>query len=134
MKLMAMISLVVAGSVGITALVLKSAGVTVHPMDPIAAAIVAAAAGMAGMLPMLRIGQPDGETIAMRALAGTVVHLLCTGILAAVLVGSHAVSIKGAFPFWLLGAYWVSLVALVGQLKKVLLEMTANLASLKVQN
>ncbi len=131
MKSMALIPVVVAACVGITALVLKVAGVQVHPIDPLAAGVVAAMAGMAGILPMLRISAPDPGTIAQRALIGTVLHMICTAALAIGMVASHVENIRGAFVFWLLGAYWVSLVILVWQLRRVMLEMTANL---KVQN
>jgi hypothetical protein len=131
MKSMALIPVVVAACVGIAALALKVAGVAVNLIDPLAAGIVAATAGILGILPLLRLSEPDAGTIAQRALVGTVLHLFCTCAVAGVFIASQVVNFRGSFVFWLLGAYWVSLAILVRQLRRVMLDM---IASLKVQH
>jgi hypothetical protein len=126
MKAIALIPLVVAGCVGIVASLLKLAGVKLNLLDPALAAAVAAAAATVAMLPILRTRQTDPVGIIQFALIGTVLHILCTFVLGAVLLFSHVENLHGPFVYWLLGAYWVSLAVLVWQLRLAILSLTNN--------
>jgi hypothetical protein len=131
MKSMVLIPLIVAGFVGSAAFVLKHMGVQFSPMDPLNAGAIAVIAAGLGTLPISVTRDKDAAIIVQRALIGTVLHVLCTAVLAVVLIASHVANANWSFVFWLLGAYWVSLVILVWQLRRVMLGMTATL---KVQN
>jgi hypothetical protein len=131
MKSMVLIPLAVAGCVGGIALVLWLAGVRFNLLDPLNAAVVTAIAATIGIIPILVVRQTDPASIVQLALAGTVLHMLCTAALVLGLVGTHLADFHGAFIFWLLGAFWMSLAILVWQLRRVILDMTATL---KVQN
>ena len=72
------------------------------------------------MAPILRSGRKDPVSIVQMALVGTVVHLVAAAVLGIALIVTHAVDARGAFAFWLLGGYWVSLMALVWQLRRLL--------------
>ena len=86
---------------------------------------------MLGMLPMLRSRQTDPVAIVQLALIGTVLHIFCTIFIAAALLFFHVENMHGSFIFWLLGAYWVSLVLLVWQLRRIIMNL---IPAPKVQN
>ena len=131
MKSMLLIPLIVAGCVASAALVLKLLGMHFSPLEPLNAGVIAAIAASVGTLPISVTRDKDAAIIVQRALIGTVLHVLCTVVLAVVLIASHVANANWSFVFWLLGAYWVSLVILVWQLRRVMLGMTATL---KVQH
>jgi hypothetical protein len=121
MKSLTIIPLAVAAVLGIAAVVLSLAGISVKPAEPIIAGAIASAAGVAGLLPVLRSRRRDAVSIVQSALAGTMLHLLTQIALAVGFLASHAVDRHGAFPLWLLGGYWTSLSALVWQLRRIIL-------------
>jgi hypothetical protein len=135
MKAMALIPLVVVGCVGGAALMFKLSGLRLNLTDPIFAAAVAATAATIGILPILRTRQTDPAGIIQLALIGTVLHILGTIVLAGALIAAHIETVNGPFVYWLLGAYWISLIILVWQLRLAVLHLTNHLANnLKVQN
>ena len=96
-------------------------GVRMSPVDPITAGAIAIAAGTIGLLPILAGGRKDPVGAFQLAFAGTVLHLLTAVALAAIAVAIHLVAIQIPFMCWLMAAYWVSLIALVWQLRRLLL-------------
>ena len=131
MKVMVVIPMLILTCVGFAALLLKSAGVHVNPIDPAMAAVIAATAAMVGILPILRSRQTDAVAVVQLALIGTILHMFCTGLLTCVVIATRLEDLRGPFVFWLLAAYWISLAILVSQLRRVLLDMTPTP---KVQN
>ncbi|HEX4053537.1 MAG TPA: hypothetical protein VHX86_04660 [Tepidisphaeraceae bacterium] len=121
MKSLIVIPLTVAVVFGIAAVVLSLAGMAVSPADPIAAGAISAAAGMVGLVPVLRTRGRDAISVVQSALAGTIFHLLTQTALAVGVIASHLMIHHGAFPFWLIGGYWTSLTALIWQLRRFIL-------------
>jgi hypothetical protein len=124
MKPLVFIPVVVAASAGAAALLLKITGVRLNPSDPINAAVIAALAANAAILPMLRTRQKDAVAIVQLALIATVLHVVVTAGLTVAAIATGIENIHGPFIYWMLGAYWVSLAALVWQLRRLIIEMT----------
>lgn len=120
LKSLIIIPLIVAASIGAAAVLLISCGVRFKPVDPIAAAAVCAVAGALGMVPSIRSGRNDPVSVVQTALVGTIVHLIAASVFAITLIVTHVVDARGGFAFWALGGYWVSLMALIWQLRRVL--------------
>jgi uncharacterized membrane protein YesL len=121
MKSFLLIPLVVFALVALAWSALAAAGVRILPLEPATAAIAGSAAGLVGLFPLLKSRKLDLTSVMQMALVGTVLHLLATGAIAAAAVASHLVQARFSFVFWLLGAYWISLIALVVQLRKLML-------------
>jgi hypothetical protein len=121
MKSLLVIPLVVLLVIALAWSILAGAGVRILPLEPVTAAIACSAAGVLGLIPLLKLRAKDLTTVLQMALIGTVLHLLAAGALAGAAVAAHVVEGRLSFIFWLLGAYWVSLIALVVQLRKLLL-------------
>jgi hypothetical protein len=121
MKMLVVIPLEVVAAVGAVACLLAALGAAVKPIEPALACAAAALGAVIGAAPMLRTAGRSLVATVQFALAGTVMHMMSTGILAAVLVIGGAVSIRGNFVYWLIGAYWVSLAALVWQLRRIII-------------
>jgi hypothetical protein len=130
MKSLWLIPLVVALVLGTAAAALTVFGVSVNPMEPLAAGVIATAAGVLGLTPILRSARKDPVAIFQAALIGTVVHLVSASIFTGVLLGLHVVQTHAAFVFWLLAGYWASLITLILQLRRV---MAASICIPKVQ-
>jgi len=96
---------------------LTVAGVHVRPADAIASAVIAIAAALLGILPITlrRASDPAGSWL--MALAGTVIHLLVVSVASIVLILSGIIVLGDAFPFWMIGAYWLSLLLLAWRLR-----------------
>jgi hypothetical protein len=126
MKTLLVIPITIAAVFGIAATALVIAGFSVKPADPLLAGAIGSAAGILGILPALRSRGKDPVAAIQSALAGTVLHLLTQAILAIAIIASHSVQ-SHAFPYWLLGGYWTSLVVLIWQLRRIILGI-ANVA------
>jgi hypothetical protein len=96
-------------------------GVRISPIDPTTAGAIGIAAGTIGLLPILAGGRKDPVGAFQLAFAGTVLHLLSAVALAAAAVAILLVAIQIPFMCWLMAAYWVSLITLVWQLRRLLL-------------
>lgn len=121
MKSLALIPMIVAAVLGAAALALSLLGISIKPIEPITAGAIASAAGIMGIIPVLKSRRRDAVSLVQAALAGTVLHLFTQIALAVALIASHALDRRGSFPLWLLGGYWTSLAALVWQLRRIIL-------------
>jgi hypothetical protein len=120
LKSLTIILLSIAGPVAVAALLLMVIGVRISPIDPIAAIAIGGISGCLGILPLARSGRRDPSSVLQMALVGTVLHLLAQIALGTTLYATHAVDLHGNFVFWLLGEYWLSLIALIWQLKRMI--------------
>ncbi len=114
------IPLLVAVSLAAVALAMTTAGAKIKLADPLAAGFVAAAAGVMGVAPIVRAGRKDAMTSFQFALVGTVLHMVGAIGLTVFLVGTGAIDGHGAFGYWLVGGYWISLLGLVWQLRRMI--------------
>jgi hypothetical protein len=121
MKSLLAIPLFVIVLVALTWSILAAAGTRVNPAEPITAAVACSAAGLLGLLPLLKHRRHDLTAVLQMALIGTIVHLLAASALAGAAIAAHLVDARLSFVFWLLGAYWISLITLVVQLRKLIL-------------
>src|SRR5580704_9236883 len=121
MKALFSMPLVVAAVLIAASSALAVFGVRMNPIDPITAGAVGVVAGTVGLLPILAGGRKDPVGAFQLAFAGTVLHLLTSVALASVAVAIHLVAIQIPFMCWLMAAYWVSLITLVWQLRRLLL-------------
>jgi hypothetical protein len=121
MKALFLMPLVVAAVLIAASSALAVFGVRTNPVDPIAAGAIAIAAGTVGLLPILAGGRKDAVGSFQLAFAGTVLHLLAAVALTAGAVSIRVVAVQIPFMCWLLAAYWVSLITLIWQLRRLLL-------------
>jgi len=121
MKSLLAIPLGVFALIAIAWSILAVAGTRVNPLEPITAAIVCSAAGLVGLLPLLKQRRHDLTATMQMALVGTILHLLAAAALAGAAIATHVVEARLAFVCWLVGAYWISLIMLVVQLRKLIL-------------
>jgi hypothetical protein len=121
MKPLLLISTITVAFFACTMGVLAAIGVRFNPVEPITAAFIAAGAGAVGIFPPLAGKRRDAVGAFQLALVGTVLHLLAAVGLTAAALATHLVSPKMSFISWMLAGYWVSLVGLVWQLRKLLL-------------
>lgn len=121
MKALFLMSLVVAAVLIAASSALAIFGVRTNPIDLVAAGAIGIAAGTIGLLPILAGGRKDPVGAFQLAFAGTVLHLLTAVALAAIAVAIHLVAVQIPFMCWLMAAYWTSLIALVWQLRRLLL-------------
>jgi len=124
MKALFIIPGIVAIFFAVAAASLALTGMRINPIEPITAGIISAAAGMIGVLPTAAGKRKDLVGVVQLALIGTVLHLLAAVALAGVAIATHLVTGRMPFMYWLLAGYWVSLVALVWQLRRALLAMS----------
>ena len=121
MKSLLVIPLVVAVPLALASGVLLAVGARINLLEPISVTIICSAAGMLGLLPLIRGGGRDLTGVLQRALIGTVLHLFSATALAGAAIALHIVEARLPFVFWLLGGYWISLIALVIQLRRIIL-------------
>jgi hypothetical protein len=120
LKSSAIILLSVTGPVAVVALLLMLVGVRISPIEPVAAIGIGMISGYLGILPLARSGRRDPSSVIQMALVGTVLHLLTQIVLGTALYATHLVDMHGNFVYWLLGEYWLSLIALIWQLKRMI--------------
>jgi hypothetical protein len=123
MKALLVSPVVTLTAVGSLALALSAAGVHVRPAEPLAAGVISALAAMLGMLPLSLRRRADVADAWIAALAGTVIHLLVIVIGAGALLLSGVVAMRGAFPYWMIGGYWISLILLVRQARQLAMKV-----------
>jgi len=121
MRMLVTIVLEVLVAVGAAAVLLSLLGVPVRPLEPSLAGPTAALAAAIAATPMFWSTGKSMVAVLQFALASTVIHMMLTGLAAIALFASGAVSIRGPFVYWLIGAYWISLAALVWQLRKIII-------------
>ena len=88
-------------------------GVKPHPRELLAAAIICAVAGEMALLPATLLRKADATTVSQAGLAGTVIHMFLTLMLAAMAWMGKLIVDRGPFLFLLLAFYWISLIVLV---------------------
>jgi hypothetical protein len=120
MKPLVVISLVVASFFILMTGLLLVAGVHIHLNNPLAAALISIGAGLAGIAPIAASRRDDPVGVFQLALVGTVLHMVAAIAFSGAALAIHAVAIELNFTYWLLAGYFVSLVALVWQLRRVL--------------
>jgi hypothetical protein len=125
MKSLIVIPLVVATFLGIVTALLIIGGVRIRAADPLTAGVIAAGAGVLGVAPILAARRKDAVTVFQMALVGTVLHLFAAVGLTIAAMGAHLVEGRLAFMGWLLAGYWASLVALVLQLRRLIVATTS---------
>jgi hypothetical protein len=121
MKSFLIIPLIVALPLALVAGILITAGARINPLEPISVAVICSAAAVLGLLPVNRADGRDPTGVLQRALAGTVLHLFTAAALAGIAIAFHLVEPRLNFVFWLLGGYWISLITLVIQLRRMIL-------------
>ncbi len=125
MKPLLVIPIIVAAVIGLSAGALIAAGVHIHPAEPLAAAIIALAATIAGLIPVLRGSRTDPVAFMQAALVGTVLHLLVASIFAGTLLFTHLVQGQISFVLWLMVGYWISLILIIRQMRQILVNFIA---------
>lgn len=120
MKSLLLIPSITTGFCALFAAVLLACGVRVNPLDPLTAAIACSAAGVIGIFPMLAAKRKDAVGIFQLALVGTVLHLLSAIGLIGAAFAAHIVSARMGFVYWALAGYWISLITLLWQLRRLL--------------
>ena len=124
MKSLFIIPAVVAIFFAAAVALLTLTGMRINAIEPITACVISAGAGMLGLIPTLASKRKDLVGTVQLALVGTILHLLAAVALAGAAIATHLVVGRMPFMYWLLAGYWVSLVALVWQLRRALLAMS----------
>jgi hypothetical protein len=89
-----------------------AAGHHPRPIEPILAVAVCLIAGIGGAVPLLLNTNRSQATIAQAALIGTAVHLFACAALGGGMILLKPFGLQPAFVYWLLGLYWLTLIAL----------------------
>jgi hypothetical protein len=126
MKSLLLLPLVEITCLGSATALLAVCGARFAMIDPVVAGAIGIAAGLAGLSPILAGRRKDAVGIFQLALVGTVLHLFVTVGLMATALAAHLVSASIGFMGWLMAGYWLSLITLVWQLRRVLVA-TGNL-------
>ena len=121
MKPLILIPLITAAFFAAGTALLMSCGVHIHTIDPLAAGVICAGAGILGVIPIAVSKRKDAVGIFQLALIGTVLHLVGAVGLTTAAMAAHLVSAKLGFMYWLLAGYWISLILLIWQLRHRLL-------------
>jgi ABC-type Fe3+-siderophore transport system permease subunit len=116
------ITLLIAGSIGAAALLLRACDVSIPWMNAIDAALLAVTASIAGMLPLVLSRHTDMTTLMQRALMGTAIHMFVAAGVAIALLVSHSPETVWPLIFWLFGGYVISLLAVVLRSQRVIAE------------
>jgi hypothetical protein len=83
-----------------------------HMTDMLAAAVVCLVAGELAVAPLLMTKNAGIAGVTQAALVGTMVHLFVSVAAVAVVILGH-LPLGTSFVYWILGLYWVTLIALV---------------------
>jgi len=100
---------IVGGCVGTAGI----AGWQPYVRELIAAALICTISGELALMPAALLRKSDPATVSQAGLAGTVIHMFLSLLLAAVVWIGKLVVNKQMFLFMLLGFFWVSLIVLV---------------------
>lgn len=121
MKSLLIIPLVTSAAIAVVAVGLLCAGVRFNPGEPIAAGIMAAAAGMLAVVPIIW-GRPGDQAFAFQlALAGTVLQMFAAVAMSVTLIATNMITHDHSLGYWLVGGYWISLFVTIGQLRRLVL-------------
>src|SRR5438552_990484 len=112
MRAFVLVPVVVAIAVAVGFAIVRATGHDAHVRELLAAAVTCLLAGELAATPLLSARGANQAGVAQAALIGTVVHLFVCVVVAAVVVLGH-LPLGQSFVYWLLGLYWVTLIALV---------------------
>jgi hypothetical protein len=106
--------LVILAATGIGYAVCAAAGWNSHPREMFAAAIACLIASELAIIPLILVRGATQTAVAQAALVGTVVHLFaCAALGGGAILIARSVRLDGAFVYWLLALYWLTLIVLV---------------------
>jgi hypothetical protein len=88
-------------------------GMQFHRRELIAAVAICIVSGEVALMPAAMLRNSDPATVSQAGLAGTVIHMFLTLLLAAIAWISKVLVNKQLFLFMLLAFFWVSLIVLV---------------------
>jgi len=88
--------------------------------EALTAGTISAGAGILGLIPMFAGRQKDPVGAIQLALVGTVLHLASAVGFAGAAIAMHVVAARLPFVGWLFAGYWVSLMTLIWQLRRML--------------
>ncbi|MGD0140513.1 MAG: hypothetical protein ABSD28_16720 [Tepidisphaeraceae bacterium] len=120
MKTVFIMPLVVATFFAAAAVILAVCGVRVVMGEALTAGTISAGAGILGLIPMFAGRQKDPVGAIQLALVGTVLHLASAVGFAGAAIAMHVVAARLPFVGWLFAGYWVSLMTLIWQLRRML--------------
>jgi len=120
MKTVFIMPLVVATFFAAAAVILAVCGVRVVMGEALTAGTISAGAGILGLAPIFVGRQKDPVGTIQLALVGTVLHLAGAIGFAGAAIAMHIVAARLPFVAWLFGGYWVSLITLICQLRRML--------------
>ena len=101
--------LIAAGCWGVAAV----GGWKLQPRELIATVAICIVSGEMALMPTVLLRKSDAATVSQAGLAGTVIHMFLTLLLAAVAWMGHLIHNRQQFLFLLLAFFWVSLIVLV---------------------
>ena len=122
MKSLAFIPLILLVLSGVWFAVCKAAGLPYHSREIVLACIVCFLAAQFALLPAVLLRKADSGTLSQAGLVGTVVHMFLTLILASIVWMSHWIENRKFFLFALVGYFWITLLALVIILARLIRE------------
>lgn len=112
MRTFALVPIVLAVAFAAAVGVCHAMGMDAHLKDLLAATLTCLVAGELAAIPLILTRGGNQASVAQAALVGSVVHLfVCIGV-AGVIIFGH-LGLGPAYLYWLLGFYWVTLIALV---------------------
>jgi hypothetical protein len=112
LRSLAIIPLLVGVSIAVACISVRSAGFDPHVREMRAAALTVFAAAELAFVPLMLTRGGNQASVAQAALVGTGIHLFVSIVVAAVLILGH-LGLGDSYLYWLLGLYWVTLIALV---------------------
>ena len=112
MRALVLVPAVVVIAVALGFAILRTMGADAHAKEMLAAAGTCLIAGELAAVPMLLSRNESQASVMQAALVGTTVHLLVSIVIAGVVLLGH-LPLGESYVYWLLGLYWVTLIALV---------------------
>ena len=88
----------------------RATGLNPNPISIFAAAAIALVASELAVAPIVFNKSKDPANVFLKALMGTVLHLGLSVVMGA--VGVFVLKLGSVFVYWLLGAYWITLIGL----------------------
>ena len=120
--------LLAAGLAGAVCLALHWNG---YLREMIFAAVICTIGAEAALMPAVCVRRANHLTISQAGLAGTVIELFLTLVLAALVCLLELVPHRQQFMFWILGFYWTALIVLVCALAQLLREAKTSTDAVK---
>ncbi len=112
MRAFVLVPILLAIAVAVGFAICRTVGIESHAREMIAAALTCLIAGELAGMPLMLTRGADQAAVAQAALVGTVVHMFVSIGVAGVVILGH-IGLGQSFIYWLLGLYWVTLIALV---------------------